>query len=101
MIPLGSHLRPPFAAALLAGLAVCSLAVSAAMAQTPTSTADQPRPCVDKGGLTHLTHPLAHVAQRIAYCLRKMGAVRTIGKSGNAILYQVAEAPRKRRRKAA
>jgi hypothetical protein len=45
-----------------------------------------------------------HVAQRIAYCLRKMGAVRTTGKSGNAILYQVEPAkkePRKRRRKAA
>jgi hypothetical protein len=35
------------------------------------------------------------VAQRIAYCLRKMGAVETIGKQGNALLYQVPQ-PQKR-----
>ncbi|MHC4399842.1 MAG: hypothetical protein ACYTG0_09190 [Planctomycetota bacterium] len=28
------------------------------------------------------------VAQRIAYCLRKIGAVREIGKKGNALLYE-------------
>jgi acyl-CoA thioesterase I len=58
MTSLGSPLA---AAALLAGLAF-----SSAMAQTPAAPADQPRPCADRGGLTHLTHPLAHVAQRIA-----------------------------------
>jgi hypothetical protein len=28
------------------------------------------------------------IAQRIAYCLREMKAVRIVGKQGNAILYQ-------------
>lgn len=28
------------------------------------------------------------IAQRIAYCLRKMGAVQQMGKAGNALLYQ-------------
>ena len=43
------------------------------------------------------------VAQRIAYCLRKMGAASTCGKQGNAILYRLNEArrsaarPRRRR----
>jgi hypothetical protein len=41
------------------------------------------------------------VAQRIAYCLRQMGAVRTIGKRGNALLYEVAQAGKKRKRRAA
>jgi hypothetical protein len=27
-------------------------------------------------------------AQRIAYCLREMGAVQIVGKRGNAIVYQ-------------
>jgi hypothetical protein len=31
-----------------------------------------------------------HVAQRIAYCLRHMGAVRSAGKQGNALLYRLA-----------
>jgi acyl-CoA thioesterase-1 len=63
MNPLG----PFLAAALLAGLAL-----SSAMAQTPAETvaqaapAEQGRPCIDKAGLTHLAHPLAHTAQRIA-----------------------------------
>lgn len=30
------------------------------------------------------------VAQRIAYCLRKAGAVRQVGKTGNALLYEFA-----------
>lgn len=30
------------------------------------------------------------IAQRITYCLRKMGVVREVGKQGNAILYQFA-----------
>jgi acyl-CoA thioesterase-1 len=63
MIPLGS----PLVAAVLVGL-VASLGASCAMAQTPAQTvpADQARVCVDKAGLTQLTHPLARVAQRIA-----------------------------------
>jgi acyl-CoA thioesterase-1 len=67
MAPLGS----PLVAAVLAGL-VASLGASCAMAQTPaqaatqTAPADQARVCVDKSGLAQLTHPLAHVAQRIA-----------------------------------
>ncbi|HYO25813.1 MAG TPA: hypothetical protein VEQ85_12800, partial [Lacipirellulaceae bacterium] len=38
-------------------------------------------------------------AQRIAYCLREMKAVRVVGKQGNAILY--AKAPARRGRRAA
>ena len=30
-----------------------------------------------------------HVAQRIAYCLREMQAVRQVGKQGNALVYQL------------
>lgn len=30
------------------------------------------------------------VAQRVAYCLREMGAVETVGKTGNAHLYKIA-----------
>jgi hypothetical protein len=37
------------------------------------------------------------IAQRIAYCLRKMAAAKECGKVGNALLYEIA---RKRRRKA-
>ena len=29
-----------------------------------------------------------YLAQRIAYCLRKTGAARTVGKQGNSILYR-------------
>jgi hypothetical protein len=53
----------------------------------------------------HLAESLAirrWIAQRIAYCLRKMAAVRECGKAGNAILYeQVAPPPKAkvRRRK--
>lgn len=31
------------------------------------------------------------IAQRIVYCLRKMGAVRQVGKQGNALLYELAK----------
>ncbi len=41
------------------------------------------------------------VSQRIAYCLREMGAVQIAGKQGNAIVYEPAKKPRKRRRGAA
>jgi hypothetical protein len=41
------------------------------------------------------------VAQRIAYCLRQMGAVRTIGKRGNALLYEASAAGKNRKRGAA
>jgi hypothetical protein len=43
----------------------------------------------------HLAEGLAverWVAQRIAYCFRKMGAVRNVGKEGNALLYELAQA---------
>jgi hypothetical protein len=36
----------------------------------------------------HLSIP-RHVAQRVAYCLREMKAVETVGKKGNAWLYRV------------
>jgi acyl-CoA thioesterase I len=61
MISRDAHVGPLLAAVLLAGLGA-----SSAMAQTPTAPAGQPRACVNKAGLTQLTHPLAHVAQRIA-----------------------------------
>jgi acyl-CoA thioesterase I len=68
MTPLGSHIVSPLAAAVLA-----VLALSSAMAQTPAQTlgaqaapGDEPRACVEKAALTRLTHPLAHMAQRIA-----------------------------------
>jgi len=32
------------------------------------------------------------MAQRIAYCFRQMGTVRAVGKRGNALLYEFAEA---------
>jgi len=41
------------------------------------------------------------VAQRIAYVLRKVGTVETIGKQRGAWLYQWSEGSAKRRRKAA
>jgi hypothetical protein len=28
------------------------------------------------------------VAQRVAYCLREMGAIKPVGKEGNAFVYQ-------------
>lgn len=37
-----------------------------------------------------------HVAQRIAYCLRKTGAAREIGKAGNARIYSWSAAARRR-----
>lgn len=37
-----------------------------------------------------------HVAQRIAYCLRKMEAVRQVAKTGNTLVYE--RVPRSRRR---
>lgn len=39
-------------------------------------------------------------AQKIAYVLRHTGSVELVGKRGNANLFQLAKAPRKRRRKA-
>jgi hypothetical protein len=34
------------------------------------------------------------LAQQTAYCLREMGAIRQVGKRGNAILYRLAEGGR-------
>jgi acyl-CoA thioesterase I len=63
-----THLGSPFVAAVLAGLVVASMGASSAIGQTPAQTtpADQARGCVDKSGLTQLTHPLVRVAQRLA-----------------------------------
>src|SRR5690606_11993259 len=36
------------------------------------------------------------IAQRIAYCLRETGAIRQVGKQGNALIYQRARATRRR-----
>jgi len=41
------------------------------------------------GALAELCGIRRHVAQRIAYCLRKMNAVEHIGKQGNALLYKL------------
>jgi len=42
------------------------------------------------------------IAQRVAYCLREMGAIKQVGKQGNAIVYQrTARATRKRKKRAA
>ena len=53
------------------------------------------------GDLATLAEIPRHVAQRIAYCLRNMGAIETIGKTGNAHQYRVKRSRRPRRRKAA
>jgi len=37
-------------------------------------------------------------AQRSAYCLPRMGAVRSVGKQGNAVLYEVPTGPHRRER---
>ncbi len=39
------------------------------------------------------------VAQRIAYCLRKMGAAEACGKQGNAVMYRLTDEARARRGK--
>ncbi len=36
-------------------------------------------------------------AQRIAYCLRHMGTVKSVGKQGNAVLYEFTRAKKKRK----
>lgn len=42
------------------------------------------------GHLAELLSVRRDVAQRIAYCLRHCGAIRQVGKSGNALLYRAA-----------
>ena len=39
------------------------------------------------------------IAQRIAYCFRKMGAARTVGKDANALLYELSVPQRRRPRR--
>jgi hypothetical protein len=46
------------------------------------------------GQLAEALHTRRWVAQRIAYCLRKMGAVCAVGKLGNTRLYQLGPARR-------
>jgi hypothetical protein len=53
------------------------------------------------GELAALAGVSRSFAQKIAYCLRQMGAIDTIGKQGNALLYQARSARKKRKRKAA
>jgi hypothetical protein len=43
--------------------------------------------------LAALTDVSRWAAQRIAYCLREMGAVRQVGKRGNSLLYEAANSP--------
>lgn len=68
-----------------------------------SSAARQPLPSPFHTG--HLAQHLdvqRFFAQRIAYCLRQTGAALQVGKQGNALLYQFAAPPkRKRRRRAA
>ncbi len=47
------------------------------------------------GQLAEIAGVRRHVAQRIAYCLREMRAVETVGKQGNTILYRTARRRRK------
>jgi len=53
------------------------------------------------GQLAELAGIRRHVAQRIAYCLREMQAVRQIGKQGNSLLYQLPPRRGRRRKDAA
>jgi len=53
------------------------------------------------GQLATLADIPRHFAQKIAYCLRQMGAIDTIGKQGNALMYRVCPTPKKRKRKVA
>ena len=46
------------------------------------------------GHLAGLLGVQAWIAQRIAYCLRKMGAVQEVGKEGNSRLYEFRRPPR-------
>ncbi|MGH7140953.1 MAG: hypothetical protein ACREHD_34920, partial [Pirellulales bacterium] len=58
-----------------------------------------PRDLPDPFDTADLAQALAeprHVAQRIAYCLRKTGAAREIGKAGNARIYSWSAAARRR-----
>ena len=48
----------------------------------------------DTGKLAESLGVHRSAAQRIAYCLRLMGAVHEVGKQGNARLYQLARARR-------
>jgi hypothetical protein len=41
------------------------------------------------------------IAQRIAYCLREMGATESVGKQGNSLLYRTSGIQSKRRKRAA
>jgi hypothetical protein len=43
----------------------------------------------DTAELARLTGETRFVAQRVAYCLRKTGAIRTVAKRRNALVYQV------------
>lgn len=51
---------------------------------------DLPKP-FDTGQLAEQLGVRRFVAQRIAYCLRKTGSAKQVGKRGNAILYELAK----------
>lgn len=53
----------------------------------------------DTGELAEKLGVKRFIAQRIAYCLRKTGSAKQVGKRGNAILYELAK--KTRRKKAA
>jgi hypothetical protein len=49
-------------------------------------------PRFDTGDLAASLQVRRVMAQRIAYCFREMGTVRSVGKRGNALLYEFAAA---------
>jgi hypothetical protein len=51
------------------------------------SAAGLPKP-FHTGHLAEMAGTKRWIAQRIAYCLRQMGAIRQEGKAGNAMLYR-------------
>ena len=53
------------------------------------NSAPLPRP-FHTGHLAESLEVRRWIAQRIAYCLRKIGAIRQVGKSGNSCLYEFA-----------
>jgi hypothetical protein len=61
-----------------------------------------PLPCpFDTGDLARLLGIPRGRAQQVAYCLERIGAVRRVGKRGNARLYEVSGRPRPARRRRA
>ncbi len=55
----------------------------------------------DTGDLARVLGVPRRRAQQVAYCLDRMGAARQVGKRGNARLFELAQAPRRSRRRRA